>query len=79
MGSPPFGDIKTLQAPNYFGNFFPKTNLRVKLGGFSENTGGCMKRYLVETGKKIVLADRDPGDTGAFDGGKEKGLKVLQE
>jgi PPK2 family polyphosphate:nucleotide phosphotransferase len=38
-----------------------------------------MKRYLVEAGKKIVLADRDPGDTKAFDGGKEKGLKALQE
>jgi PPK2 family polyphosphate:nucleotide phosphotransferase len=38
-----------------------------------------MKRYLAEAGKKIVLADRDPGDTKAFDGGKEKGLKTLQE
>ena len=38
-----------------------------------------MKRYLIEAGRKIVLADRDPGDTKAFDGGKEKGLKKLQE
>ena len=38
-----------------------------------------MKRYLVEPGKKIVLAERNPNDTGAFEGGKEKGLKVLQE
>lgn len=38
-----------------------------------------MKRYLAEAGKKIVLADRDPSDTKAFDGGKEKGLKALQE
>lgn len=38
-----------------------------------------MKRYLVEAGKKIVLAERNPEDTKAFEGGKEKGLKKLQE
>lgn len=38
-----------------------------------------MKRYLVEPGKKIVLAERNPSDTKAFEGGKEKGLMALQE
>lgn len=38
-----------------------------------------MKRYLVEPGKKIVLAERNPNDSKAFEGGKEKGLKALQE
>ncbi len=38
-----------------------------------------MKRYWVEPGKKIVLAERNPSDTKAFEGGKEQGLKALQE
>lgn len=38
-----------------------------------------MKRYLVEPGKKIVLAERNSNDLKAFEGGKEKGLKALQE
>jgi len=38
-----------------------------------------MKRYLVEPGKKISLAERDPAETGDFDGGKEKGLKAIQK
>jgi PPK2 family polyphosphate:nucleotide phosphotransferase len=49
------------------------------LGGFSQIIGGFMKRYLVEPGKKILLAERNPNDTKAFEGGKEKGLKALQE
>jgi PPK2 family polyphosphate:nucleotide phosphotransferase len=38
-----------------------------------------MKGYLVEPGKKIELAKSDPNDNREFDGGKEKGLKRLQE
>ncbi len=38
-----------------------------------------MKRYLVEPGDKIVLGERDPGETGDFEGGKEKGLKEIQK
>lgn len=38
-----------------------------------------MKRYLVEPGKKVALAERDPAETGDFDGGKEKGLKAIQK
>lgn len=37
-----------------------------------------MKRYLVEPGKKISLAGRDPNETGDFKGGKEKGLQEIQ-
>lgn len=38
-----------------------------------------MKEYKVEPGKKISLAQLDPNDTGNFDGGKEKGLKVIEK
>ena len=38
-----------------------------------------MKRYLVEPGGKASLAERDPGETGEFDGGKEKGLKAVEK
>lgn len=38
-----------------------------------------MKQYLVEPGKKIKLAEWDPGDTGDFEGGKKDGLKSVQE
>lgn len=38
-----------------------------------------MKRYLVEPGKIVALAERDPAETGDFDGGKEKGLKAIQK
>ena len=38
-----------------------------------------MKRYLVEPGKKFNLAERDPEDTGDFEGGKEGGLKAIAE
>lgn len=38
-----------------------------------------MKRYLVEPGKKVALAERDSAETGDFDGGKEKGLKAIQK
>ncbi len=38
-----------------------------------------MKRYMVEPGKKIALAQQDPNETGDFEGGKEKGLKALQK
>lgn len=38
-----------------------------------------MKRYLVEPGEKIDFAKCDPNDIKAFDGGKEKGLQVLQK
>lgn len=36
-----------------------------------------MKQHLVEPGKKIELAERDPQDTGGFKGGKEEGLKAI--
>ena len=36
-----------------------------------------MKHHLVEPGKKIKLAERDPQDTGDFKGGKEDGLKEI--
>jgi len=36
-----------------------------------------MKQHLVEPGKKIKLAERDPQDTGDFKGGKEEGLKEI--
>lgn len=36
-----------------------------------------MKQHLVQTGKKIKLAERDPQDTGDFKGGKEDGLKEI--
>lgn len=36
-----------------------------------------MKHHLVEPGKKIKLAERDPQDTGDFKGGKEDGLKQI--
>jgi PPK2 family polyphosphate:nucleotide phosphotransferase len=36
-----------------------------------------MKQHLVEPGKKIKLAERDPQDTGDFEGGKEEGLKAV--
>jgi hypothetical protein len=35
-----------------------------------------MKQYKVEPSKKISLAKLDPNETGDFDGGKEKGLKM---
>lgn len=38
-----------------------------------------MKRYLVEAGGNAVLADENPGDVKAFDGGGEKGLQILQK
>jgi PPK2 family polyphosphate:nucleotide phosphotransferase len=38
-----------------------------------------MKQYLVEPGKKVTLAERDPRDTGDFKGGKKDGLKAAQE
>jgi PPK2 family polyphosphate:nucleotide phosphotransferase len=36
-----------------------------------------MNHHLVEPGKKIKLAERDPQDTGDFKGGKEDGLKEI--
>ena len=36
-----------------------------------------MKQHLVEPGRKIKLAERDPQDTGDFKGGKEEGLKAI--
>lgn len=36
-----------------------------------------MKRYRISTDKKISLAKFDPNDSKAFNGDKEKGLKVL--
>lgn len=36
-----------------------------------------MKRYLVEPGEKASLSGRDPGETGDFEGGKEKGLQAI--
>lgn len=36
-----------------------------------------MKHHLVEPGKKVKLAERDPQDTGDFKGGKEEGLKAV--
>lgn len=36
-----------------------------------------MKQHLVQPGKKIKLAERDPQDTGDFKGGKEDGLKEI--
>jgi len=36
-----------------------------------------VKQHLVEPGKKIELAERDPQDTGGFKGGKEEGLKAI--
>lgn len=36
-----------------------------------------MKRFLVEPGRKIKLADFDTRDTGDFKGGKEEGLKAV--
>ena len=36
-----------------------------------------MKQHLVEPGRKIKLAERDPQDTGDFKGGKEDGLKEI--
>jgi PPK2 family polyphosphate:nucleotide phosphotransferase len=41
------------------------------------NLGGLMKQHLVEPGKKIKLAERDPQDTGDFKGGKEECLKEI--
>jgi hypothetical protein len=38
-----------------------------------------MKRYLVKAGRNVVLANGNPDDVKAFDGGKEKSLKTLQE
>lgn len=38
-----------------------------------------MKRYLVESGKKIVLAQCDPNESKEFNGDKEKGLKALEK
>jgi len=38
-----------------------------------------MRRYLVEPGRKIALDKCNPNDTAAFDGGKEKGLRAVQE
>lgn len=38
-----------------------------------------MKHYQVEPGKKVQLGERDPGDTGDFKGGKEKGLKAVEK
>ena len=38
-----------------------------------------MKRYLVEPGKKIKLAEQDPDDTSEFKGGKEDGKKAVAE
>jgi PPK2 family polyphosphate:nucleotide phosphotransferase len=36
-----------------------------------------MKQHLVEPGRKIKLAERDPQGTGDFKGGKEEGLKAI--
>lgn len=36
-----------------------------------------MQHHLVQPGKKIKLAERDPQDTGDFKGGKEEGLKTI--
>ncbi|MBL8061655.1 MAG: polyphosphate kinase 2 family protein [Anaerolineales bacterium] len=38
-----------------------------------------MKRYLVEPGKKFKLSERNPEDTGDFEGGKKEGLKAIVE
>lgn len=38
-----------------------------------------MKRYLVEPGKRIKLAEYDPDDKGKFEGGKEEGLKAVAD
>lgn len=38
-----------------------------------------MKRYLVDPGKPIKLAERDPAETGDFVGGKEEGLLALEK
>lgn len=38
-----------------------------------------MKRYLVEAGKKVLLAERDPNESKEFNGDKEKALKALEK
>jgi len=38
-----------------------------------------MKRYLIEPGTKVSLAEHDPNETGDFNGGKKKGQAALKE
>ena len=38
-----------------------------------------MKRYVVAPGTKVKLADWDPNETTAFDGGKQEALDRLLE